>query len=277
MPVGATQLQSFQLVDSWPVTNAAVGVIDQFGNVHTHGNTDMQFRLASVSKVMTAWAALIAVEDGTTNLDAEVGPHGRTLRHLLAHAGGYGFDAAEPIVSAERKRIYSNTGYDMIAQHIAQASGIEFDEYLFEAVFAPLQMTSSELLGSAAKDVHATLADVALFAAEMRQPTLIARETYAQATSVQFGELEGVVPGLGRYSPCPWGLGPEIRGAKHPHWTATRNSSTTFGHFGGSGTFVWVDPVANVACFALADREFDEWALSAWPAFGDAVLHELGR
>ena len=111
----------------------------------------------------------------------------------------------------------------------------------------------------------------------MRQPTLIARETYAQATSVQFGELEGVVPGLGRYSPCPWGLGPEIRGAKHPHWTATRNSSTTFGHFGGSGTFVWVDPVANVACFALADREFDEWALSAWPAFGDAVLHELGR
>jgi hypothetical protein len=72
-------------------------------------------------------------------------------------------------------------------------------------------------------------------------------------------------------------FGPEIKGAKHPHWTATRNSSTTFGHFGGSGTFVWVDPVANVACFALADREFDEWALSAWPAFGDAVLHELGR
>ena len=277
MPVGATQLQSFQLVDSWPATHAAAGVIDQFGNVHTHGNTEMQFRLASVSKVMTAWATLIAVEDGTTSLDAEVGQHGRTLRQLLAHAGGYGFDAVEPIVSAERKRIYSNTGYEMIAQHIAQASGIEFDEYLFEAVFAPLQMTSSELLGSAAKDVHATLADVALFAAEMRQPTLIARETYAQATSVQFGELEGVVPGLGRYSPCPWGLGPEIRGAKHPHWTATRNSSTTFGHFGGSGTFVWVDPVANVACFALADREFDEWALSAWPAFGDAVLHELGR
>jgi CubicO group peptidase (beta-lactamase class C family) len=94
---------------------------------------------------------------------------------------------------------------------------------------------------------------------------------------VQYNELEGVVPGLGRYSPCPWGLGPEIKGAKHPHWTATRNSSSTFGHFGGTGTFVWVDPVANVACFALTNREFDEWALSAWPSFGDAVLNELGR
>lgn len=277
MPVGATQLQSFQLVESWPVKNAAAGVIDQFGNVHLHGDTTVRFALASVSKVITAWATLIAVEDGTTNLDAEVGQHGRTLRQLLAHASGYGFDTVEPIVSPERKRVYSNTGYDMIAQHVAEASGIEFDEYLFEAVFAPLQMASSELLGSAAKDMHSTLADMALFAFEMRQPALFARSTFTEATSVQYGELEGVVPGIGRYSPCPWGLGPEIKGAKHPHWTATRNSSTTYGHFGGSGTFVWVDPVANVACFALTDRGFDDWALIAWPTFGDAVLDELGR
>jgi CubicO group peptidase (beta-lactamase class C family) len=73
------------------------------------------------------------------------------------------------------------------------------------------------------------------------------------------------------------GLGPEIRGAKHPHWTAPRNSASTFGHFGGSGTFVWHDPVANVTCFALTNREFDEWAMQYWPEFGQAVLNELGR
>jgi CubicO group peptidase (beta-lactamase class C family) len=275
--VSATQLQSLQLINSWPVDNVAACVIDQFGTVHLHGNTDKRFRLASISKLLTAWATLIAVEDGSTTLETEVGPHGRTLRQLLAHAGGYGFDAVEPIVSQERKRIYSNTGYDMIAQHIALVAEMEFDQYLLESVFEPLQMNSSELLGSAAKDVHSTMTDIALFAAEVRDPRLLARTTYAHATTVQYPDLEGVVPGLGRYSPCPWGLGPEIRGAKHPHWTATRNSSSTFGHFGGSGTFMWFDPVANVACCALADREFDAWALDAWPTFGDAVLHELGR
>ena len=76
MPVGAAQLKSFQLVESWPVTSAAAGVIDQFGNVHLYGDTNTRFRLASVSKVMTAWATLFAVEDGTTSLDAEVGQHG---------------------------------------------------------------------------------------------------------------------------------------------------------------------------------------------------------
>jgi CubicO group peptidase (beta-lactamase class C family) len=51
-----------------------------------------------------------------------------------------------------------------------------------------------------------------------------------------------------------------------------RASRSTFGHFGGTGTFLWVDPVANVACLALTDREFGPWALEAWPAFGADVL-----
>ena len=51
----------------------------------------------------------------------------------------------------------------------------------------------------------------------------------------------------------------------------------TFGHFGGAGTFMWVDPAVGVACLALTDRAFDEWAaeaLRAWPEFSDAVLAE---
>ena len=62
-------------------------------------------------------------------------------------------------------------------------------------------------------------------------------------------------------SPNDWGLGVELRDAKSPHWTGTRNSSRTFGHFGGSGTFLWVDPEARRRV-RLPDRpEFDEWAV----------------
>jgi CubicO group peptidase (beta-lactamase class C family) len=55
----------------------------------------------------------------------------------------------------------------------------------------------------------------------------------------------------------------------------TRTSPRAFGHFGGSGTFVWVDPEPAVACAVLTDREFGEWAMESWPAFSDAVLDEL--
>ena len=82
---------------------------------------------------------------------------------------------------------------------------------------------------------------------------------------------------MGRFSPCPWALGFEIRGAKNPHWTGTTNSPSTFGHFGGAGTFAWVDPAVGVASLALTDRPFDDWAeaaLALWPAFSDAVLDE---
>jgi CubicO group peptidase (beta-lactamase class C family) len=57
----------------------------------------------------------------------------------------------------------------------------------------------------------------------------------------------------------------------------TANSPATFGHFGGSGTFVWVDPVADLALVALTDREYGPWALDAWPAFSDAVLTAAAR
>jgi CubicO group peptidase (beta-lactamase class C family) len=77
--------------------------------------------------------------------------------------------------------------------------------------------------------------------------------------------------------PNDWGLGVEIRDQKSPHWTGAQNSPATFGHFGGSGTFVWVDPEAQVALACLTDREVtsdDVWIKEAWPRFSDAVLAE---
>ena len=99
--------------------------------------------------------------------------------------------------------------------------------------------------------------------------------TLAEATAPVFPDLAGVVPGFGRQDPNPWGLGFELRDGKRPHWTPQQASPATFGHFGRSGTFLWVDPEAGVACVALTDRPFGQWAIDAWPALGDLVLDEV--
>jgi CubicO group peptidase (beta-lactamase class C family) len=122
-----------------------------------------------------------------------------------------------------------------------------------------------------------TADDLTRFVADIRSPKLMTPASVAEATTVQFPDLSGIVPGVGKYTPCPWGLGFEIRGTKQPHWTGATNSPKTFGHFGGAGTFMWVDPAVGVACLALTDRPFDEWpneALNVWPTFSDAVLAE---
>jgi CubicO group peptidase (beta-lactamase class C family) len=85
-----------------------------------------------------------------------------------------------------------------------------------------------------------------------------------------------VLPGVGSFDPLDWGLGFELRDGKDPHWTGSRNSPRTFGHFGGAGTFVWVDPDLDRAVVCLTDREYGPWALDAWPPFSDAVIAAAG-
>jgi CubicO group peptidase (beta-lactamase class C family) len=85
-------------------------------------------------------------------------------------------------------------------------------------------------------------------------------------------ELGGVLPGFGPFDHNCWGLGPEIKGAKNPHWTGRLNSSSTFGHFGRSGTMLWIDPVARSALIALADEPFGAWSVEHWPVLSDAVI-----
>jgi len=140
-------------------------------------------------------------------------------------------------------------------------------------VLEPLGM-HAELRGSAAAHLWGTLEDLVRLAGELLEPTLIAPETLAEATSVAFPGLLGVLPDFGRFDPNDWGLGFELRDGKDPHWTGSRNSSRTFGHFGGSGTFLWVDPERNLALGCLTDRGFGEWAKQAWPRLSDAVLAE---
>jgi CubicO group peptidase (beta-lactamase class C family) len=237
----------------------------------THGATDREFRWASVTKPAVALAALVAAEEGVVDLDEPAGPPGATVRHLLAHASGLPFEGDAPIAEPGKRRIYSNTGFEQLAAHVAVAAEMPFAKYLHAAVFEPLGM-SAELRGSAGAGVHGSLDDATRLARELLRPTLIAAETFAEAISVQFPGLSGVIPGIGRQDPNDWGLGLELKDAKSPHWTGTRNSPRTFGHFGGSGTFLWVDPEADLALVALSDRDFGDWALEAWPRLADEVL-----
>ncbi|MEV0205232.1 serine hydrolase domain-containing protein [Streptomyces sp. NPDC050788] len=270
-------LQSLALIDNWPVPAAAAGVVRADGTVlGTHGAVDRRFPLASVTKPLAAYAALVAYEEGAIELDEPAGPPSATVRHLLAHTSGLAFDEHRVTAPPGERRLYSNAGFEQLGDHIAKATEIPFGEYLRQAVLDPLGMTGTSLEGSPAKDGVSTVADLLRFAAELQAPRLLDPRTVAEAMTVQYPGTKGVLPGYGHQSPNDWGLGFEIRDSKSPHWTGSSSSPRTFGHFGQSGTFLWVDPDAGVACSALTDRDFGPWAVEVWPAFTDAVLAEIG-
>jgi CubicO group peptidase (beta-lactamase class C family) len=268
-------VEALRQIDDWPATTKAAFVLRAGDARGAHGPREHVFRWASVTKLVTALAALIAAEEGVIDLDEPAGPEGSTVRHLLAHASGLPFEPGGPTGPPGKRRVYSNVGFETLAAHIAQRAEMAFDEYLAEGVLRPLEM-SAELRGSAASELHGSLDDLLVLARELQRPTLVAPETLAEATSVQFPGLAGVLPDFGRFDPLDWGLGFELRDDKHPHWTGTRSSAHTFGHFGGSGTFLWVDPEADVAVGVLTDLDFGDWAKAAWPALSDAVLAEEG-
>jgi CubicO group peptidase (beta-lactamase class C family) len=265
-------VDALSAIQRWPVERAAAAVVDSGGVRAEYGPTDEPFRLASVTKPLTALACLIAVEEGATDLDAPAGPAGSTVRHLLAHASGLAPDAVRRIAAPGTRRIYSNAGFDVLGDHLAAATGMPFAEYLRQAVCEPLGLAATTLTGSPAYGCTSNVRDLARFIGELLDPRLVDPRTLRAATSVQFPGLAGVLPGFGRLEPNDWGLGVEIRDHKRPHWTGHRNSPGTYGHFGRSGTFLWVDPVAGLGCVALTDREFGDWAVRAWPALADAVL-----
>jgi len=266
-------VDALRQIDGWPAAIAAACAVRDGEVVATHGPGDQPMRWASVTKLVTALAALVAAEEGAIDLDEPAGPEGSTVRHLLAHASGLPFEPGAPSGRPGQRRVYSNVGFETLAEHIAARTEMPFAEYLRSGVLEPLRM-NAELRGSPAADLHGSLDDLLLLARELQRPSLVAPETLADATTVQFPGLAGVLPDFGRMDPNDWGLGFELRNGKVPHWTGARNSPRTFGHFGGSGTFLWVDPDAGIALGVLTNLEFGDWAKEAWPRLSDAVLRE---
>jgi len=272
-------MSALDAIADWPVDSAAAAVVTPSAVAAEYGDPKQRFALASVTKPLVARAAQIAIEEGVVELDTEAGAPGSTVRHLLAHATGYAMNSAELIAKPGQRRVYSNYGFQVLAETIEEASGIEFGRYLAEAVFEPLGMTDSTLEGGAQAagfGATSTVADLAAFAADLLRPKTVSAQMHAAATEVQFPGLSGVLPGFGSQRPNDWGLGFEIRDGKSPHWTGSSNSSRTYGHFGQSGTFLWVDPAADLALVVLTDRNFGEWTHPLWPAISDEVLREFG-
>ncbi|KUI47027.1 serine hydrolase [Mycobacterium sp. GA-1199] len=271
-------MNALDLMGDWPVPNAAAAVVGPSGVLAEHGDQRRRFELASVTKPLAARAVQVGVEEGAVELDTEAGPPGATVRHLLAHASGYSMRSAETMAEPGTRRVYSNYGFGVLAETLEKATGIAFDRYLTEAVFEPLGMSDSVLDGGAAAAGYgatSTAADLAAFAADLLRPATVSAQLHGEAISVQFPGLDGVLPGFGVQRPNDWGLGFEIRGDKSPHWTGEENSARTFGHFGQSGTFLWVDPDADLALVVLTDRNFGEWAYKPWRTLSDEVLREF--
>jgi len=262
--------------DAWGAGRWGVGVVDPDGLVAERGTRDVRLPWASVTKLVTAYATLIGVHRGVLALDDAAGPPGSTVRHLLAHASGLAFDDPMVVSAPERTRVYSNAGFDAVAAAVEKAAREPFGVLIRAWVLDPLGMAGATLEGKPSQGMTGTLRDLEAFAFELVAPSLLPAPFLAAATSVAFPGLRGVLPGFGRMDPLDWSLGFELRAAKAPHWMGTRNSPRTFGQFGGSGTFLWVDPDARLGLVALTDRPFGEWARRAWPAFADAVLAAAG-
>jgi CubicO group peptidase (beta-lactamase class C family) len=269
-------VDALRQVDDWPAERVSVGVVAGRRRVATRGELDRGYRWASVTKPVAALAVLVAAEEGTVDLDEPAGPPGSTVRHLLAHASGLPFEGREPMAEPGKRRIYSNTGVEVLAEFVEARAEMPFGEYLRQGVLEPLR-TRAELRGSPAAGLVGSLDDLLRVAEECLAPTIVAPETLDEATSVQFPGLAGVIPEMGRFDPNDWGLGFELRDRKPGHWSGTLASERTFGHWGGSGTFFWVDPEHGIALACLTNRDFGDWAKDAWPELSDGVLTDLGH
>ncbi len=275
-----------QEVSGWPDPASSVVVLGPDGQLACVGDTDLDRRWASVTKLVSALAVLVLVHDGEADLDAPVqdagGPPGAVLRDLLDHTSGLDFSTGSVRARVAERRIYSNTGVEVAARHVEGLTGAPFAELATALVAQPLGMTRTRLEGSPAHGLVAPTVDVALLARELLDPRVLPVAVVDLLRTPSRPGLSGVLPGFGRQVHNDWGLGAEVRADKHPHWTAPENDPATFGHFGQSGTALWVDRAAGpagsggLALVTASAEPFGEWAASSWPRLSSAVLRTWG-
>ncbi len=270
-----TLVDVLRTIDTWPGARHSAAVVADGVLVASHRPMAERYALASVTKPLVAYATLVAVEEGSVGLDEPL-ELGTSLRHLLAHTSGLAPDERTVIAPPATRRIYSNAGFELIGDLIAAATGMRMATYLEEAVLAPLAMVDTSLDGSPASGASSTIADLAASSewscsarrCSRRRPSA-RRRRCSSPGSMESCPASGVRPRTIGVS------GFELRGTKHPHWTAASASPRTFGHFGRSGTFIWIDPDVRVGCVYLGDADFGPWAIDAWPAFNAAVLEAV--
>lgn len=299
-------------VDSITSTWDSVGfggfVIDALGPDQAHsieyfGDVGGSFRLASLSKMFSTYAWLVALEEGLASSSTHFEGLDFTIGDLLSHRSGLRFDSGGVVsdeivdsvlsqgrasIAFERplasRRIYSNIGFELLARILANLSGFGFQDYVHEAVLAPLSLSNTSISSSvfpsagrsgAAAGFVSSVVDLSLFAYEVMNPTLVSLKSRDFASSASQPGLGGILPGYGYFDDNSWGYGFEVKGEKSPHWSGSLTSTSTYGHFGASGTFLWCDPSLSLCVGLLTDRPFDSFAKVQWPALSKAIIQSL--
>lgn len=236
---------TFAATDGFPHT-ALVGVTGPEATLAVQGDPQAVLPLASVTKPLTAWGALVAVERGLVDLDEPAGPAGSTVLNLLDHTSGLPMEGSEPQKAPGERRIYSNAGFDALAAHVADAVGMEFSDWMLREVTLPLGMERTDVTGRPSAGASASIEDLLIFGREVLRPTLIPAALRDLALTVSHEGLRGLVPGYGSYPDNQWGLGFELKGVKSPHWLSDEFPPETAGHFGALGSFLFIEDRKSV-------------------------------
>jgi beta-lactamase class C len=99
-------------------------------------------------------------------------------------------------------------------------------------------------------------------------PALLYEATSDQTNGLPGGSVSPLI-----YPHCPWGLGPDLRGNKQPHWAPRSASPDSFGHAGASGCLAWCEPRYDLTYAFLGTRTADSgWLVRSGVVLGDAIL-----
>jgi len=231
------------------------------------GDLDEVRPWASVSKMAVSLAFGVESDWELQRLEERVGPPGSTLANLLSHSSGLGLEKDDPVVAVGTQRIYSNYGIDLAVESILGENTP--DSWLQQRVFRPFGMSTTTLEGRPSSGVVGSTNDLARLAVAWLRPDAIVKETRNRFIAPYAPQLDGFVPGFGRFSPCPWGLGPEVQGEKH-HWMGDWPAAS-FGHFGLSGALILLNADEQIGLVATGTEEFGGWARKLWPTWTTAM------
>ncbi|MGB8197678.1 MAG: serine hydrolase domain-containing protein [Acidimicrobiales bacterium] len=254
------------LTDGWPGAPAVVLLSVKEGlvkRIAEAGDLDEVRPWASISKMAVALAFGVESDWELDSYNTPVGPPGSTLANLLSHSSGLGPEEDDPVVPVATQRIYSNYGIDLAVDSILGDNTA--DAWLHQRIFQPFGMNSTKLVDRPSFGVEGSTNDLARLAVAWLRPDGLARETRNRIIRPYAAQLNGFVPGFGKFSPCPWGLGPEIRGDKQ-HWMGDWPPAS-FGHFGKSGALMLLNADEGIGLVATSTEPFAGWATKLWPTW----------
>ena len=260
----SSNVVSTSSVPGWPGSPSFAVLRLETGSVVTveqGGDHDAERAWASVSKMAVALAMCVEVDWQLHQITENFGPRGATLSNLLSHSSGLGLEEGDPVVPVASKRIYSNYGIDHAVAVVVKDNDVA--QWLDDRVFQGLGMVHTRLEGRPSSGVVGSTTDLARMAVAWLRSDGVAPPTRDRFIKPFLPDLDGIVPGFGRFSPCPWGLGPEVRGDKQ-HWMGDWPPSS-FGHFGQSGALMLLNVDEKIGVVATSTEQFGPWAVDLWP------------